>query len=49
MKLAEQHKGTLLDMNNQADLVVLTYKMPISEIAYDFFNQLKSISHAMPP
>lgn len=45
MKLADRHKSTLLNMDNQADLIVLTYKMPISEIAYDFFNQLKSVSH----
>lgn len=34
MKLAEKHKSTLLDMDNQADLIVLTYKMPTSEVAY---------------
>lgn len=45
MKLAEKHKSTLLDMDNQADLIVLTYKMPTSEVAYEFFNQLKSVSH----
>lgn len=45
MKLAEKHKSTLLDMDNQADLIVLTYKMPTSEMAYEFFNQLKSVSH----
>ena len=45
MKLAEQHQGTLEDMANQGDLIVLTYQLPFSEIAYDFFNTLKSVSH----
>lgn len=45
MKLAEQYMGTLLDIANEGELIVLTYKMPLSKIAYDFFNHLKSISH----
>lgn len=45
MKLADQHRGTLQDMNNQGDLVVLNYELPFAEIAYDFFNALKSVSH----
>jgi len=45
MKLADQHKGTLQDMSNQGDLVVLNYELPFAEIAYDFFNALKSVSH----
>jgi GTP-binding protein LepA len=45
MRLADNHLGTLLDMNNHGDLVELVYKLPISEIAYDFFNELKSESH----
>jgi len=45
MKLAEKHRGTLEDMANQGDLVVLTYQLPFAEIAYDFFNALKSVSH----
>lgn len=45
MKLVDQHLGTLLDMSNQGDLIVLIYKIPISEIAYNFFNKLKSDSH----
>ncbi|MBW1606175.1 translation elongation factor 4 [Lactobacillus sp. Sy-1] len=45
MKLADQHKGVFIDMGNQGSLVELTYRMPLSEIAYDFFNKLKSVSH----
>jgi len=45
MKLATQHKGELQDMRNQGDLVVLDYQLPFAEIAYDFFNALKSVSH----
>lgn len=45
MKLSEQYMGTLMDIANEDELVVLTYKMPLSKIAYDFFNRLKSISH----
>lgn len=45
MKLAEQYMGTLMDITNEGELIVLTYKMPLSKIAYDFFNRLKSISH----
>ena len=45
MQLADSHKGQLVDMANQGDLIELHYRLPISEIAYDFFNALKSISH----
>ncbi|ETY72836.1 GTP-binding protein LepA [Lactiplantibacillus fabifermentans T30PCM01] len=45
MQLADSHKGELVDMQNQGDLIELHYQIPISEIAYDFFNALKSISH----
>ncbi|GAP03396.1 elongation factor 4 [Fructobacillus pseudoficulneus] len=45
MKLADDYRGEFADMGNQGDYVRLVYKMPLSEIAYDFFNQLKSISH----
>lgn len=45
MKLAEKYMGTLLNIDNDEELIVLTYKMPLSKIAYDFFNQLKSVSH----
>lgn len=45
MKLADRYYGTMLDLDNQGDLVILTYQMPIAKIAYGFFNQLKSISY----
>ncbi|HJE44232.1 translation elongation factor 4 [Levilactobacillus namurensis] len=45
LKLTEQHKGTLTDLGNQGDLVVATVKMPLSEVAYHFFSELKSVSH----
>ncbi|WP_061993617.1 GTP-binding protein, partial [Fructobacillus ficulneus] len=45
MKLADDYRGTFVDMGNRGDYVRLVYQLPLSEIAYDFFNQLKSISH----
>ena len=45
MKLAEKYKGEFIDMDNRGNIAELIYKMPLSEIAYHFFNQLKSISH----
>ncbi|CAK1228001.1 translation elongation factor 4 [Fructobacillus evanidus] len=45
MKLADDYRGIFMDMGNQGDYVRLVYQMPLSEIAYDFFNQLKSLSH----
>ena len=45
MKLATQHDGEMMELSNQQELVVITYKMPVSEIAYDFFNALKAITH----
>jgi len=45
MKIADRFKGEFVDMDNGSNFVELTYRMPLSEIAYNFFNQLKSISH----
>ncbi|BDR53219.1 elongation factor 4 2 [Bombiscardovia nodaiensis] len=45
MKLAEQSKGTLVDLGDDDQLLLASYHMPVSEIAYDFFNKLKSVSH----
>jgi len=45
MQLADAHKGQLVDMGNQGDLIELQYRLPLAEIAYDFFNTLKSLTH----
>ncbi|MBS9336258.1 translation elongation factor 4 [Fructobacillus papyrifericola] len=45
MKLAERYRGTFADLVDQAGGVRLSYRLPLAEIAYDFFNQLKSITH----
>lgn len=45
MKLATQHDGEMIELSNQQELVVITYKMPVSEIAYNFFNALKAVTH----
>lgn len=45
MRLAENRRGVLQDLETIGDMLLITYKMPISEIAYDFFNELKSVSH----
>ncbi|KLD61581.1 hypothetical protein WP50_01165, partial [Lactiplantibacillus plantarum] len=49
LKLAEQHKGTLIDLANSGDLIVASLKIPLSEIAYHFFSELKSVSHVFAP
>ncbi|BDR59168.1 translation elongation factor 4 [Xylocopilactobacillus apicola] len=45
MKLADQHKGELMDMDSSAKNAELIYQIPVSEVAYQFFNELKSVSH----
>ncbi len=45
MKLADQHKGELKDMNQRNLNTEVIYKIPLSEVAYQFFNKLKSVSH----
>lgn len=45
MKLCSSRKGIFIDMNYQSGQVILQYEMPFSEIVYDFFNELKSLSH----
>ena len=45
LKLIDQHKGTLLDLGNNGDLVVVTAKLPLAEVAVHFFSELKSVSH----
>lgn len=45
LKLAERHKGTLIDLTNNGELVIASVKIPLSEIAAHFFSELKSVSH----
>lgn len=45
LKLIDQHKGTLLDLGNNGDLVVVTAKLPLAEVAVHFFSEVKSVSH----
>ncbi|AQW20913.1 elongation factor 4 [Lentilactobacillus curieae] len=45
MKLAEQYKGELDDLQDNNGLIDAIYNMPLSEIAFEFFNKLKSVSH----
>lgn len=45
MALVTKHRGVLLNMDNHNQMVRLTYHVPLAEIAFNFFNQLKSISH----
>lgn len=45
MTLLSKSRGVLLDMDNTDQLVKMTYSVPLAEIAFNFFNQLKSITH----
>lgn len=43
MELSQEKRGTFLDMQYvSVNRVMLTYELPLSEIIYDFFDQLKS-------
>lgn len=45
MEICQNKRGTFVDMKYIDDTrVSLAYKMPLSEIVYDFFNRLKSTS-----
>jgi GTP-binding protein LepA len=45
MELAQERRGQFLSMEYVGrDRVVLTYRLPLAEIIYDFFNQLKARS-----
>lgn len=45
MKWTEHYKGILMDIQNQCQLIKLIYKIPLSELDYNFFSRLKSTSH----
>ena len=45
MKLCLDKRGTLINQHYlTADRLELTYEMPLSEIVFDFYDKLKSIS-----
>lgn len=44
MTLANQKRGTQLNMAYHGKQVMLTYEMPLGEIVLDFFDKLKSVS-----
>lgn len=45
MELAQERRGTFISMDYVGEArVLMTYRLPLSEIIYDFFNQLKARS-----
>ncbi len=44
MEVCKEKRGTFLDMQYEGGRVKLTYHMPLNEIIYDFFDQIKSRS-----
>lgn len=45
MQLSQDHRGTFISMNYlDTNRVILKYKMPLSEIIFNFFDRLKSAS-----
>jgi len=44
MELCRDKRGTFRDMQYEGGRVKLTYDMPLNEVIYDFFDQLKSRS-----
>lgn len=45
MQLSQDHRGTFVSMNYlDTNRVILKYKMPLSEIIFNFFDRLKSAS-----
>ncbi|MEA4998097.1 MAG: translation elongation factor 4 [Candidatus Limiplasma sp.] len=44
MEVCSDKRGTFLDMQYEGGRVKLTYHMPLNEIIYDFFDQVKSRS-----
>jgi GTP-binding protein LepA len=49
MEICQERRGALIDMNYIEELACgFTIILPLNEIIYDFFDQLKSRSRAMP-
>lgn len=44
LALCEQKRGIQVDMNYVGSRVLVTYKIPLNEVVYDFYDRLKSIS-----
>ncbi len=44
MDLCQEKRGTFLDMQYEGNRVKLNYNIPLNEIIYDFFDQIKSRS-----
>jgi GTP-binding protein LepA len=44
MEVCKEKRGTFLDMQYEGGRVKLTYDIPLNEIIYDFFDQIKSRS-----
>lgn len=44
MELSQERRGIFKDMQYEAGRVKLTYEIPLNEVIYDFFDQLKSRS-----
>ncbi|MBQ9326658.1 MAG: translation elongation factor 4 [Clostridia bacterium] len=44
MDLCQDRRGTFIDMQYEGSRVKLNYEMPLNEIIYDFFDQIKSRS-----
>ena len=44
MEVCKEKRGTFLDMQYEGNRVKLSYDMPLNEIIFDFFDQIKSRS-----
>ncbi len=44
MQLAQEKRGTFIDLKYQADQAEFTYHVPLSEMIIDFFDRLKSVT-----